>query len=48
MTSSADDKLVDVAALQAALRQFAAERDWDQFHSDVPPSSVAGGIRVSG
>ena len=33
MITSADDKLVDVAALQSALRQFAAERDWDQFHS---------------
>ena len=33
MTTSADGKLVDVAALQSALRQFAAERDWDQFHS---------------
>jgi dCTP diphosphatase len=33
MTTSAESKLVDVAALQATLRQFAAERDWDQFHS---------------
>jgi NTP pyrophosphatase (non-canonical NTP hydrolase) len=33
MITSAESKLVDVAALQAALRQFAAERDWGQFHS---------------
>jgi NTP pyrophosphatase (non-canonical NTP hydrolase) len=26
-------KLVDVAALEYALEQFAAERDWDKYHS---------------
>ena len=26
-------KLIDVSALSAALAKFAAERDWDQFHS---------------
>jgi NTP pyrophosphatase (non-canonical NTP hydrolase) len=27
------DRLIDVSSLVAALRQFAAERDWDRFHS---------------
>ncbi len=27
------DRLIDVCGLVAALRQFAAEREWDRFHS---------------
>ena len=27
------DRLIDASGLAAALRQFAAERDWDRFHS---------------
>ena len=27
------ERLIDVSGLVAALRQFAAERDWDRFHS---------------
>jgi dCTP diphosphatase len=28
-----DPALLDIPTLQARLREFAAERDWDQFHS---------------
>jgi NTP pyrophosphatase (non-canonical NTP hydrolase) len=28
-----DTRLIDVAALEAALQTFADERDWNQFHS---------------
>jgi NTP pyrophosphatase (non-canonical NTP hydrolase) len=31
--AAAERVLVDVAGLQAALAEFARERDWDQFHS---------------
>jgi NTP pyrophosphatase (non-canonical NTP hydrolase) len=30
---NADTRLIDVAALEAALQTFADERDWNQFHS---------------
>ncbi len=33
----------DLAALRDALRQFAAERDWDQFHS---PKNLAAALSV--
>jgi dCTP diphosphatase len=34
---------VDLAALRNALRQFAGERDWDQFHS---PKNLAAALSV--
>ena len=34
---------LDIAALQRALRQFAAERDWNQFHS---PKNLAMALSV--
>lgn len=30
---SAADRLLDTAALEAALQRFSDERDWDRFHS---------------
>lgn len=33
MTPSPSPRLLDVAALQAVIRAFAAERDWTQFHA---------------
>lgn len=35
--------VVDVEALKAALREFADERDWDQFHS---PKNLATALSV--
>jgi NTP pyrophosphatase (non-canonical NTP hydrolase) len=34
---------LDITAVQAALRQFAAERDWEQFHS---PKNLAAALAV--
>jgi dCTP diphosphatase len=33
MVSEADKSSLDIAALQQQLRDFATEREWDQFHS---------------
>ncbi|MDZ7669462.1 MAG: nucleotide pyrophosphohydrolase [Gammaproteobacteria bacterium] len=35
--------MLDIAALQQSLRRFAAERDWDQFHS---PKNLAMALSV--
>jgi dCTP diphosphatase len=32
-TVTNEPRLIDVAALEAALQQFANERDWNQYHS---------------
>ena len=32
-TVTKETRLIDVAALEAALQQFADERDWNQYHS---------------
>lgn len=37
------DSTLDIGAIQAALRQFAAERDWEQFHS---PKNLAMALTV--
>ena len=43
MTASPLLKLENLAQLRDALRQFAAERDWDQFHS---PKNLASALSV--
>ena len=38
-----DSQLVDATTLAAALREFSAERDWDQFHT---PKNLAMALSV--
>jgi dCTP diphosphatase len=33
MTMNTEPRLIEVAALEAALQKFANERDWNQYHS---------------
>src|ERR1017187_7611833 len=41
--STSGERLASLEQLRAALRQFAAERDWDQFHS---PKNLAIALSV--
>lgn len=43
MTAGPAHKLENLAQLRETLRQFAAERDWDQFHS---PKNLAAALSV--
>jgi dCTP diphosphatase len=43
MNASAVPKFENLAQLRDVLRQFAAERDWDQFHS---PKNLAAALSV--